>query len=62
MNEVNKTVYEQDSRIKEAPNYPVNGSWMLFQCVLHGTPLCSHPECSGYDNRLCNDWRSHSGK
>lgn len=33
-----------------------------FQCTLFGTKLCKHPECSGYDDRKCDTWKTHSSK
>lgn len=37
-------------------------SRILFECTLRGTPLCEHPECSGYDDRKCDFWSRHSSK
>ena len=35
---------------------------MKFRCVLYGSKVCEHPECTGYDNRMCDAWARHSSK
>lgn len=35
---------------------------ILFCCTLQGSELCKHPECTGYDNRKCTLWLTHSSK
>ena len=32
-------------------------------CVLHGHPMCPHPdECDGFAERMCKLWEHHSSR
>lgn len=62
MNEKKKTASKSPTSA-EAPRaaYMLPG-FTPVRCALFGTQVCMHPECTGYDNRLCDDWRNHSGR
>jgi len=50
---MNKDTKKDNS--KKVTNYKI-------RCVLYGTNLCKHPDCSGYDDRKCTLWMHHSSK
>lgn len=63
MNEERKTATTCNDETTAVRHSSSSPDRFQFQCTLHGTHLCPHPEdCSGYDNRKCDNWRRHSGK
>lgn len=63
MNEEKKTVPATGEKAPAVNDGSFLASYVRVRCVLFGTPLCPHPGvCSGYDNRMCDEWLHHSGK